>query len=80
MNAEAFRGLLSGRRARALLRRGQVDLLGSDCHNLTSRPPDLGGLCERLKRKINQDIFHTIDQVGTQVLETVKLASIKQDI
>lgn len=80
MNAEAFRGLLSGRRARALLRRGKVDLLGSDCHNLTSRPPDLGGLCEQLKRKMNQDIFHTIDQVGAQVLETVKLSSIKQDI
>lgn len=34
MNAEAFRGLLSGRRARALLRRGQVDLLEPNCHNL----------------------------------------------
>lgn len=72
MNAEAFRGLLRGRRARALLRQGWTDLLGSDCHNTTSRPPNLGEMRRELEAKIGGDIFQQIDRLGMQILRSAK--------
>lgn len=72
MNAEAFRGLLRGRRARALLRQGWTNLLGSDCHNTTSRPPNLGEMRRELEAKIGGDIFQQIDRLGMQILRSAK--------
>lgn len=41
-NAGFFTGWKTRQAALRLLRRGQIHLIGSDCHNLTSRPPDVG--------------------------------------
>lgn len=70
INAEAFLGTLRGRRVRQLLRQGWVDLLGSDCHNTTSRPPNLGEIRRRLEAKTADDIFRKIDQLGIQILHS----------
>lgn len=70
MNAEAFLGPLRGRRARGLLRQGWADLLGSDCHNTTSRPPNLGEIRRRLEGKTEDEIFQGIDCLGMQILHS----------
>ncbi len=41
MNGEALLGFWSGRKSRKAIAQGRVQLLGSDCHNLESRKPNL---------------------------------------
>ena len=41
-NASVFTKFTTRRRALARLAQGRIHLLGSDCHNLTSRPPRIG--------------------------------------
>lgn len=41
LNADAFFRLRKRMTAKRLLKKGMVQFLGSDCHNLTTRPPDL---------------------------------------
>lgn len=48
MNAEYILNPKTKRMAKKLLKRGVVQLLGSDCHNMTSRPPNLGLAYEQL--------------------------------
>ncbi len=48
MNAEYLIAPWTRRHAKRLLRNGVVQLLGSDCHNLTKRPPNLAMACECL--------------------------------
>lgn len=44
-NAEFFLYWRTRRKALRMLRRGEIDFLGSDCHNMTTRPPQLGAAC-----------------------------------
>ena len=46
--------------AMRMLRKGQIHLLGSDCHNLTNRPPRLGHAVEMIS-----------DRLGDQALEQI---------
>lgn len=41
VNASTFVGRLNRRRARRMVTGGAVQLIGSDCHNLDTRPPNL---------------------------------------
>lgn len=50
-NTAFFLGTLSRWRARRLLKRGCIHLLGSDCHNMTTRPPRMGAVCRELARR-----------------------------
>lgn len=50
---------------------GRASLLGSDCHNMDSRPPNLGTAREKLKRKAGPDVLGHIDRQGAKVLAPV---------
>lgn len=56
-NAEFFIDRWTKRRARHMLERGEIQLIGSDCHNMKSRVPNMG---EALK---------TIGENGRRILE-----------
>ena len=43
------------RRALKMFRKGQVRFLGSDAHNLSSRPPNLGGAAELIEKKLGRE-------------------------
>ena len=50
MNLEAFLGgFIDKHRALKLLRHGEIDMLGSDSHNMTSRPPNIRRAVETFK-------------------------------
>lgn len=51
MNAGYLLRFGSRRKARQLLKSGTVQLLGSDCHNMTTRPPNLGEAMAYLDRR-----------------------------
>lgn len=66
-NAEFF--LRPSRRAMALgmLRAGQIHLLGSDCHNLKSRTPNLGDAVHLIHRRLGQEALEWIAQHQTAI-------------
>ena len=64
-NASFF---LEENRAMTLLRRRQIQLLGSDCHNLRSRKPNLGSARELIARKLGRGALGWIDANGREVL------------
>lgn len=50
-NAESFSGFFGERRACREVKSGMIHLLGSDCHNLSSRKPNLSLATESLTRR-----------------------------
>ena len=54
-NAEAFLERRTARKVMKMLERGQIHLLGSDCHNRTSRPPNYGDAIEKIRSRLGED-------------------------
>ena len=68
-NASFFqRGGLTSKLAFKLLKADKIQLLGSDCHNLTSRVPNLGVTIEAIERKFGKEIIDRINKYGETVL------------
>ena len=53
-NGAAFTSLSARRWALELLNRGLIRFLGSDCHNDTTRPPDLGAAAKVIRQKLGE--------------------------
>ncbi len=57
MNAEYFLDHRTQGKARKLIANGTVQVLGSDSHNLDSRPPNLGpGIAQMVKKGLEDDV------------------------
>ena len=56
-NASFFLGRLSKYQALRMVRKGKIHLLGSDCHNMTSRPPQIGEAMQLL------DAQHLLEEI-----------------
>ncbi|WP_429146997.1 tyrosine-protein phosphatase [Anaerotaenia torta] len=56
LNASSI--LSPGRRRRAMhyLKKGYIDVIGSDCHNLLLRPPCLSEAYERIRAKLGEEV------------------------
>ena len=54
-NAEFF--LRHRRLAMGMLRKGQIHLIGSDCHNVTDRPPNMAGAIREIRRCCGEEIL-----------------------
>jgi protein-tyrosine phosphatase len=54
--------------AMKLLRQDRIQLLGSDCHNLTDRAPNLEGALQRIKRKLGAEALERIRENERQLL------------
>ena len=48
--------------AMKLLRKGQIHLVGSDCHNLTDRAPNLGPALEQIRKRLGTDAISQIQE------------------
>lgn len=59
-NADFFLRRSTARYALDLLEQDQIHLLGSDCHNLTDRAPNLGPAMEAIRRKAGEDVIRRI--------------------
>lgn len=69
MNAGNFLRFGSRRTAVKLLKKGVVQLLGSDCHNMTTRPPNLGQALEYLQKHGMKDIAQNIGDFSMQIFD-----------
>ena len=68
-NASFFLQRSTRHMALKLLAKDQIQLLGSDCHNLSSRKPNLGKAVELIRRKLGQE---TLDRVCVYQREVLK--------
>lgn len=67
-NASFFlRGGLTTKLALKLLKEDKIQLLGSDCHNLTKRPPQLGLAAEIIEKKLGKEFLERIERYGENV-------------
>lgn len=59
-NGEFFLDRATASLAMRLLRRDQIQLLGSDCHNLTDRKPNMGAAVQLIRRKLGEEALERI--------------------
>ena len=68
VNADYFLSWKTRRRALSALDRGEIHFLGSDCHNLTARPPRLGEARSCIVKRLGADFFAQMDGYGYAML------------
>ena len=67
MNAEPLLHFGSRRQARTMLKNGMVQLLGSDCHNLTNRAPNMGQALTYLEKKGMDHCLHRMARLSQSI-------------
>jgi len=67
-NADFFLAFRSRRKAVRLLREGRIHLLGSDCHNISTRAPHMQEACAKIRNKLGQSALDGIDELGRMLL------------
>lgn len=59
-NGEFFTKKTTSSLALGMLEKNQIHLLGSDCHNLSSRRPDLGGALKLIEKRMGNAPLETV--------------------
>lgn len=67
-NAGFFLDRATAGMAMRMLKTDQIQLLGSDCHNLDSRKPNMGEAVARIQRKLGDGVLETIRDYERKVL------------
>lgn len=68
-NASFFQRSSTRAMALKMLRKGQIHLLGSDCHNLSERPPKLGKTVEIIREALGQEYIDVIRERSESILK-----------
>ena len=68
-NGEFFLERRTAGMALRMVKAGQIHLLGSDCHNLSDRKPNLGPAVEKIRRRIGEDALRRICRYSAEALE-----------
>lgn len=68
-NAEFFLSWKTAGMALRMLKADQIQLLGSDCHNLTSRRPNLDQALRRIRQKLGPEILDRLHSVEAMLLD-----------
>lgn len=72
VNASFFNEFGTRHKALNLLRDGGIHFIGSDCHNLASRPPKLGKTFEVISKKFGNEYLNQINEYGRSMLTQKK--------
>lgn len=70
-NGEFFLNPFTAAFARKLLEDGYIQLLGSDCHNLSDRRPNLGPALEHIRKKLGPQALEALHACEAYILQTV---------
>ena len=72
VNASFFRELCTKRKAMRWLRAGKIHCVGSDCHNMTSRPPRIGEVYRLIERRLGGKYLSQMTEYGYAMLNINK--------
>jgi len=67
-NATAFLEGFKSHRYFKMLQKGQIHFLGTDCHNLTSRAPEMGRAVAAIEKKLGGNILSELDKSAKELL------------
>ena len=67
-NAEAFLQFSSRRRALQMLESGSIHFLGSDCHNMGKRAPNVGEAIEVIEKRLGACAIERLCENGRELL------------
>lgn len=67
VNASFFVKVTSKRKAIDYLSSGKIHFLGSDCHNMTTRPPELDKAFAYIRKKLGNDFISQMDEYGSSM-------------
>lgn len=70
VNASFFTSFASKRKAVSLLREGKIHFVGSDCHNMATRPPQIGKAFEIIEKKLGDNYINQMNEYGYSMLAT----------
>ncbi len=68
MNAEYFLSLFSKGKALKWLSNGTIKVLGSDMHNIESRPPNLGDACNIISKKLGSEVLENVTELSKEII------------
>lgn len=68
VNAEALLNRRLRRLALSLFKKGRAHLLGSDCHNVGTRPPNLASARAMIEKRLGASYLMQIDHFGKEAL------------
>ena len=68
VNASFFTRLMTRRTALRLLREEKIHLIGSDCHNLESRPPDMAAAITVIERALGFEAIARINALESALM------------
>lgn len=68
VNASFFSRISTKKKAIKLLGAGFIHFIGSDCHNMTTRPPKLDSAYELIQRKFGEEFFKYMNEYGYKAL------------
>lgn len=67
-NAEAFVSFLGSKKAADMLKKQGIHFLGSDCHNMNSRPPKLGDAAQKISSRLGGQVLDELDMFAARML------------
>lgn len=70
-NASFFLHWRTKPKALRMLRKGEIHMLGSDCHNKTTRPPRLGEAAEVIEKSLGQGTWRAFNRRTLALLKSV---------
>ncbi|MBQ2890761.1 MAG: capsular polysaccharide biosynthesis protein [Clostridia bacterium] len=68
-NAEYVNSVKTSRKALKHISEGHVHIIGSDCHNLTDRKPNIGKAYEKIEKKLGRGEIRNLRNIVDMVLE-----------
>lgn len=68
-NAEFFLNGFTSGMAMKMLKADQIHILGSDCHDLTSRKPNLGDALRKIERKLGRKVLERIQRYEQKLMQ-----------
>ena len=68
-NANFFLRWQTKRNAQALFKKGEIQMLGSDTHNMTSRPPNLAMARDALVKSLGQAVWRSFERQSYALLK-----------
>lgn len=67
VNASCFASFLSRRKVLGLLKRQRVHFIGSDCHNMSGRPPNMGKVLGMIQQKLGTAFANAFVHYGNEM-------------
>ena len=75
MNAEFVLQPFTRKRALGLIQEGVIHVLGSDCHNMSSRKPNIGLAYQHIRNKLGSKAIQRLTKNGQQILKNRSLST-----